>query len=448
MSDAANLPDAIQWHEGMMLAPQHFQQLCIRQEELLHYNLSKLFPFSWGVINFKIDKTLLIEGLFKVLEFEAIMPDGIVVYYNFQNGKDLEIDITSYAEEMRKTPLTIHIAIPIKKIGINQVKGALDRYYSTDGDSVFDENTSDSEIVIPRLKPHLTLISGKTPPPKFTSIPVAKIIFVNDIFTLADYTPPALSISLDSDVGKICLSIAQRLREKAIVLSEKMNAPSAIMKGAMILEHKYLIQNLVSSLPQFEAVLYTGLSHPYQLYVSLCSIVGSIAGVGLGLVPPVLHPYNHNELLKIFIEVKSYIFKMIEEGIIESHSVLSFDFDDGIFSIDLKEDWLQNNLIVGIRGRSDMTEKDIIEWMESCLIGSEHYIESMKEKRILGAKRKKIEGDEKLVPARGVVLFSISNSSEFIKHGEKLKIFNTTYSSKSVSPLEIRLYIKNSIENK
>lgn len=48
MVDARRIPSPIQWHEGMMLAPQHFQQAASRTEELLHYHLMSANPFHWG----------------------------------------------------------------------------------------------------------------------------------------------------------------------------------------------------------------------------------------------------------------------------------------------------------------------------------------------------------------------------------------------------------------
>src|SRR5262249_28543467 len=46
---ARDLPAAIQWYEGMLLAPQHFQQSSLRQEALLAYHLAALSPYHWGV---------------------------------------------------------------------------------------------------------------------------------------------------------------------------------------------------------------------------------------------------------------------------------------------------------------------------------------------------------------------------------------------------------------
>ena len=48
MKEVYELSDAIQWHEGMLLSPQHFQQQARRFEQLLHYQLMSSTPFFLG----------------------------------------------------------------------------------------------------------------------------------------------------------------------------------------------------------------------------------------------------------------------------------------------------------------------------------------------------------------------------------------------------------------
>ena len=60
--DARDIPDSIQWHEGLLLTPQHFQQLSLRQEALLQYVASTIAPFNWGVRYLKIDPASLAAG--------------------------------------------------------------------------------------------------------------------------------------------------------------------------------------------------------------------------------------------------------------------------------------------------------------------------------------------------------------------------------------------------
>ena len=67
----------------------------------------------------------------------------------------------------------------------------------------------------------------------------------------------------------------------------------------------------------------------------------------------------------------------------------------------------------------------------------------MKNKRILGASRKRIEGDKELIPVRGVVLYAIKAERQFIEFDEVLQIFNASDPAGKRSPAEIVLYVKN-----
>jgi type VI secretion system protein ImpJ len=443
MTDARKLPSAIQWHEGMLLAPHHLQQMSLRQEELLHYHLMTISPFHWGIHRFKVDSNLLVDGTLRVVELEAVMPDGLVVSYPEHEDHDLAIDLKPYTEEMKKKALTVHLVVPAKRTGAASTKGELARYDSIEGQPVVDENTGESELSIPRLKPRLGLLIADTPPQKYSGFPLLKVEYRNETFTMTDYIPPTLNTSMGSEIGEICSSVAHRLREKAVFLSERVRSPSSAMRGALLLETKSMIQSLVSGLPQYEALLKTGSSSPFSLYLSLCSLAGKIAALGSGLIPPVLEPYDHNNLRASFEQVKEFIFRMIDEGILETHTPVPFAFENGVFSLRLEEGWLTKTLTIGVRARAGMTEDDVLGWIEESLIGSSSKVESMKNKRILGASRKRIEGDKELIPVRGVLLFAVKAERQFIETDEVLQIFNTSDPTGKRSPAEVVLYVKN-----
>ena len=105
-------------------------------------------------------------------------------------------------------------------------------------------------------------------------------------------------------------------------------------------------------LPEFEALLSSGRAHPYTLYLSLCAILGNLSALGSGLVPPVLAPYSHDDLYANFDETRNYIFRVIDEGILESHTAIPFDFENGIFSLRLIRAWTTPTIVIGVRGRT------------------------------------------------------------------------------------------------
>lgn len=441
--EAEKIPEAVQWHEGMMLSPHHFQQTAIRNEMLLNYHLSHVAPFHWGIRRLQVDQTLLIDGTFRILDLEAVMPDGLLVLIDDESPYSFELDLTPYMEELSQKPIAVQLAVPVQRTGSAAVKGTLPRYDSIEGKPVADENTGGDEMSLPRLRPRLNLLVTDTPSAKYTAFPLARVVYKNEAYALADYIPPMLCTAPKTALWQMCSEISQRIREKAVFLSEKLTAPDSPIKGPKAIETKLLIQNLVSSLTPFETLLNSGVSHPFQVYLWLSSLVGNLSGLVLGAVPPVLKAYDHNDINRCFVQAKTFLFRMIDEGILESHTAILFELDNGVFSLKLKEEWIQRTLIIGVQTRPGATEREMLAWMEECLIGSEPTLESMKERRILGARRKRIDADDELVPTGGLILYSVESSEEFTRPDQHLIIYNSSDPGARRGPIEITLFVRN-----
>ncbi len=442
--DAHETPEAIQWHEGMLLAPPHFQQFALRQEALLHYHTMAIAPFHWGVRRLKIDPGLLVNGTLRVLALEAVMPDGLVVSLPPDPSSGIELDLVPYVEDLKMGAAMVHLAVPAQRLSGGPVKGELPRYDSVEGDAVPDENTGEGEIRIPRLRPRLSLLVTETPPKKYVSIPLAGVTYQNETFSLTDFIPPSLLVPVQSEIGEICSLIVKRLREKAGFLSEKIRSSASTLEMPLILEMKGLVQSLVSNLPPLEGVLYTGVAHPYALYLALCGVVGHLAALGPSLIPPVLSPYNHNDLRFTFEQIRDFAFRMIDEGILESYTAIPFQFEGGVFSLTFQGTWADMPLVLGVRRQPGQSERDVISWMEECLIGSQEKIPSMRDKRILGAVRKMLEEkDDELVAVGGTIFFSLRADPEFIASDEMLQVLNTGDPIGARRPAEILLYVRN-----
>ena len=333
MTNAHDLPEAIQWHEGMLLGPQHFQQQSLRHEQLLHYHASLLAPYHWGVRHLKIDPVMLVDGQFRVLELEAILPDGLVVTSVLHEIKDGTIDLEPYRQEAAEEPVTIYLAVPSKRGAGIPVQGELRRFDSVEGNVVADENTGEGELQIPRLRPRLSLFVGPTPPDKFVSLPLAKVTYQDEAYTLAAYSPPLLQVAKNSPIGTLCSNLATRLREKAVQLAETARTPSVASRSPQLMETKNQVKALVSSLPEFETLINSGVAHPFPLYLSLSRLLGSLTSLGSTLLPPVLETYDHNDPLAAFAQAHAAIDRIVAEGFIESFSAYPLAFEAGRFSL-------------------------------------------------------------------------------------------------------------------
>ena len=111
MIDPRDIPQAVLWHEGMLLAPQHFQEAAHRTESLLAYRLAAACPYPWGIARLAVDRSALIGGLFRVDELEAVLPDGLLVVHPGAEDRPLELDLAVRDQDVRSGPRVVHLAV-------------------------------------------------------------------------------------------------------------------------------------------------------------------------------------------------------------------------------------------------------------------------------------------------------------------------------------------------
>ena len=447
MTQASDIPQAILWHEGMLLAPQHFQQANLRQESLLAYHGAMLSPYPWGIRHLEIDSEKMAAGTFWLRRLEAVMPDGLLVSHGTSgadsDGVELSIDLSAHADAMRRQPITIHLAVAANVGSLSSVSGEMTRYDSTPGDSVVDSNTGKGQLAIPRLRPHLRLLVADEVPKKFISLPLARVHHRDESFALTDYVPPRLQVSISSALGQTCQEIAQRLRTKAAFLADRAQSPIVAERQPLLLETKQMVHSLVAALPPFEALLNSDRAHPFQLYLALCSLLGQVASIGHSLVPPLLEPYRHDDLEKTFETARQYIFQVLEEGINETYLGIPLQWEEGAYQTYFEEAWLERKLILGLRGRQGVPEETTSRWMQQSLIGSESRMTRMRHQRTLGAERRRVDGDSDLIPARGILLYALSCDPQFVVGGELLQIVNLDDRGQRNRPDAVILYVRN-----
>lgn len=279
----------IQWHEGMLLSPQHFQQLELYTHQTLRYHLHSVSPFYWGIHHLKFDPVLLPSGIIRLLDIEAVMPDGLIIHQSSQPDSSLEIDMTVRKEELLKGELMIYLTVPERSQASSPVIGEWPRYASITGPEVVDENTPDNVIRIPRLIPKIELMAGTVPPARYEYLPLARVTYENEAYGLTPYLPPCFVVHKSSLLEERCFELAMKMREKASYLSEKWQTQ---IGTDLLNETTDLLRPLAESLPVLEATVTTGNVHPYNLYITLATIAGRLATLRLSQVIPTFPPLS------------------------------------------------------------------------------------------------------------------------------------------------------------
>ena len=439
---ANDIPDAIQWHEGLLLTPQHFQQLTLRHESLVHYSTSLSTPFCWGLRRFKHDTISLPAGKFVVQELEAVMPDGLLVCHDsLEAANALEVDLTKHADKMLDQPVTIYLAVVAD--GNGGSNDELNKYepFKRKRDNAPGGNGHD----IYCLRPRLSLLVRDVPK-KFIGFPLARVSHKESFSLDEKFIPPLLAIPIQSTAGEadvvaaarlaeMCSGMAKKIRKRAMYLADEERTAAQGTASRSDVTSRIML-SLVAGLPAFEAMLKIGVAHPLTVYLALCAVAGQLTVLGKEMLPPSFDAYDHNDLYATFKPLLDFIRRSLDEGVPLAYKSFPFVFEEGVFQLHFDGSWTNKRLALGIRRPHGMSDDHLIKWGESCLIASQGRLEAIRENRIRGAVRKHVERMGDVVPGKGVALFSLTADEEFIKPDEMLQIFND-----GSRPAEIVLHV-------
>jgi type VI secretion system protein ImpJ len=437
-----NPPGArIQWHEGMLLSPQHFQQESARVDALVAWQTQSSSAFSWGVRRLKIDTALLAGGRFRLNQIEATLPDGTSVYYSSEQAMQgaLEIDLTPYAARMANEALDVYLVLPIS---CNmRVIGAPTRFRSVATTPVEDEVSEAIPADVPRLIYNLALMAGEVPSGLYTSLRLGTVCKDNEIIKLGNELPAMLELPRDGELWERLSVFVGQLRGKAAFIAKQTAVPSSRTEDRLAyLELRERLRNLMTGLPQIEAVMRTPRLHPYTLFLSLCTLLGPLSMLRSGALPPVPPEYDHSDPRATLTPVLDALQASLDE-ISQDYREFKLEYRHGAFEITLQSDWMSPRFIVGLRGQP---ERELIAWINGAIIGSQSVYASLRERRVLGAERISIESAPELGvrASAGYTLFSIQADSALTLANEALVISNSAESANAQRPQEMVLFVK------
>ncbi|MBT9555326.1 MAG: type VI secretion system baseplate subunit TssK [Myxococcales bacterium] len=436
-----NFPlDAIEWKEGMLLAPQHFQQESLRTSMLAAWHAQVASPFHFGVTAIDIDEHRLGSGIFRVASAEGVMPDGLPFRHDPSQG-ELVFDLKPHANKLTNSPAFVFLSV-LRFVDGRPISGtAGTRYALYEAANVRDLSSAGVDLSLGRLRPALALHLGEAPE-SYVSIPIARVEVRNEAYTLTEYLPPMLRVPDTSPVLRLTKELCATLRRKAQVLDDRQQQLQLTddPEGAAKLCRQ--IEVLVTPLPPIEAVASAKAVQPFTLYVALTGLVGPLAALVPGQVPPELPAYNHWDPRGSFGEVFDALRRLLEKGTKENFSGFRFKPEPNAFSLAFRQEWFDSPLVLSVQRRRGVTDEALAEWMKSSVIASRSRVEELRTRRIPGLGREWVDRFEELIPTRDTLLFQVTPDRNFLRDGEDLVIFNREDGDGSPRPSEILLYVR------
>ena len=439
MANEIKVPENLLWHEGMLLAPQHLQQQGIYFDRLTRFRGLARDAYDYGVVDLKIDKSALTSGLFRVDACTIIMPDGLLVQTPTPDNVTLELDLNQFEDRLRLGSVRIEMVVATEGPAIE--KSAVGRFREYSGDNVADMNGTPGLVSVPRLLADVRLQIADGGNSRYTSLPIAEIGLVDENYSLTSFVPPCLRLLDNCQLFRELKGLARRMREKAVFLSERSKAREEAGLGAGDWRNELTLAALIGNLPEFEGILDSENTRPFDLYLMLCRISGSYAALGNVVLPPNGRGYTQDNIRGCINPFITFINGCLDQ-ILQEYVQVPFEKIDLVFRLNLADKNIEGGITALARMSAGVSPSDTWHWLDSSLICAPESLSDLSARRALGAERNLAspEDSEKFGVSGEVILFTINVNDQTINRRGVMEIISNDMSAR---PSQIIAFIKN-----
>lgn len=405
------IPDAICWHEGMHLLPQHFQLQALRAETLATRLAAATHPWFWGVEHLELDESALSCGLVRITALDAMMPDGLPVSLDASNELPLELDAKEQIEVAPQGWVTIFLAIaPLYRAG--QLAPLEGRLLSKQSEPLPDlaSGLFPEPLSIWRADLRLVTESHKA---DSVCLPLLRLGKLGGGYSRIPYLPPSPILRADSALGHKVAALCARTREKCLFLAGRLRQAQAAGNSEDAVEIRRLLAALWMRLPEVEAALGSRVAHPEAVHRLLCGMAGALVALDPLAGVPTFKPLAYDELLAGYDELLNWLNAALEL-VRAGYRCVPFARDTQGFWIDLPEQadgW--PNLTIGLRMPTGTSEVAATQWLAGAIIASEPHIATLLRQRMRGMSQQPLNRQEQ-------ISYNVSEDTRlFVLRGER-----------------------------
>lgn len=416
-------PYRVQWYEGMLLEPHHFQQADLYQAHVLQRHKEIYCPYFEGVLALSYNEVQLSSGILSIDALQAILPDGTLVEYEAEADTLLQLDLNAAKKVDFKKPQRIYLCLVKQRSGAANLYDDYPRYSSIEKKAVVDENSGQFPIAIPYLKPKLHLVVGGDVPKRYSAIPLLEVRQENEKFSTTSYVPPMPQVHKSSALNLEVSKVAKKIRQKLDYLASRQ-ARGGLTGEKLTSTVNEFLNRLNPVLPKLEILLISGVAHPFQLYQELASIAGHMATLSADRMCPAPVPYDHYNLGRCYKKVLDFIIESLS-NVREYSFALPFNYEKELYSLEVNSAWqFEKQWVLSFECSTEVNKSKLKDWIESAIITTDTKLEVARETRVLGEKREILQSfDALMLPEKERVLYVLIPAEE--EACKKLIVYNT-----------------------
>ncbi len=405
------MPLAVYWHEGMMLHPQHFQQLDSRLEQLSMLCFKLVQPFYWGIIKLDIDESALQVGTLRINTLEAILPDGLYFSYDYaSSGYKLSKSFKEAGEKVVSLKMYL---------GVNELTSEHpdSRYTISNVDPKADLFDHDNRIAYKALETNGKLFLGKQDvQPGFSVLPLLEVSISEGVWKKTKYIPPTILVKKNNQLGLWLSKVVEEISLKLSMLESKFGA-SREDELVDTYRLKYTTSNIYGDLAKLTANSKNDAAHPYDMYLILYTILGKLSSF---VEASAIELYDHDDIYSVLNAIVNKIVVALQK-LVPLCSAIIIDINEkGEFVVDKGYIKPGQPLILGVKRQFFDNKSSFAEWADRLVIASRANLHHFFHTRTHGADRKVIERspDESVFTTGAIYLMQVELDDTTLAEGD------------------------------
>ncbi len=338
-------PLRVVWSEGLLMSPQHLQQLDLYHEHLVSSRLDALEPLNWGVVNLEIDRRALESGQVRVQALTAVLPDGLVVDCG---AGDAELPASRPVEGFfphTQQVLEVYIGVPRERDGVAnyaEAPGTRARYLVSNR-TVPDLTGEGQSLEVSFAQRNLQILFGAEPKDDFESMKIAEIVrdAAGGLALNDPYVPPILRIEASPFIlaGMRRLLRLMSTRRRALAESARERGDATVEYNAADVTRFLLLNAINGYLPVMNHLVDMPAVPPRIAYMWLVTLGGQLATFSADFDPIELPKYNYTELRSTFEPLFARITELLQATVKEHYVSMMLDGrEDGMHLGQLTDD--------------------------------------------------------------------------------------------------------------
>jgi type VI secretion system protein ImpJ len=301
----------------MHLGPHHFQAQSRYFEDSIHFAVSSIWPWAWGIAGRQIDTAALRNGTLAVSHARGIFADGLA--FNMPESDELPparaiADLFPPTRDAVTASLAIPPFRPDKRnteleagSGMNGVR------FSAESRPLPDETTGRDEKPIRIGRKNIRLLLDTEDPGDLLTLPIVRIQRAGSGQFIADpeFIPPCLQITASERLMTMLRRLIDIMQEKSTSLAARESGNRQGFSAREIASY-WFTHALNASLLPLRHLCFVKHGHPEELYLELARLAGALSTFALESHPRSLPLYDHAHLENTFGALDHWIRSHLE----------------------------------------------------------------------------------------------------------------------------------------